>query len=292
MDAEISGFGLRARIGLRGAELLSLADADWGERVWQRDPRWWERSAPTLFPVIGRLPPDARIFPGAVAPMPLHGLAPHLPFAIAHRGEAELRLELQDGPATRDAYPHAFRLQMTFRLEPGALVIESRIENRKGGELPYAFGFHPGFSCPPEGATLLFECEESERARRASNGQLLPEGWTSPLEGRRLDLTLGLFAAGALVFDRIASRAVTLRAPDRPPLTVLWDTPNLGIWSKPGAPYLCIEPWAGLPPGQAGVSPGLLSLFPNAAVTYRLTIAMAPDDFRHIPDTRTGASRQ
>ena len=23
--------------------------------------------------------------------------------------------------------------------------------------------------------------------------------------------------------------------------------PHLGIWQKPGAPYVCIEPWCGLP---------------------------------------------
>jgi galactose mutarotase-like enzyme len=28
---------------------------------------------------------------------------------------------------------------------------------------------------------------------------------------------------------------------------VAYDAPHMGIWQLPGAPYLCIEPWWGLP---------------------------------------------
>jgi len=57
------------------------------------------------------------------------------------------------------------------------------------------------------------------------------------------------------------------------------DTPMLGIWQKPGARYLCIEPWAGIadPVGFDGdftEKPGLMILEVGAERSFRMNIRL------------------
>jgi galactose mutarotase-like enzyme len=50
------------------------------------------------------------------------------------------------------------------------------------------------------------------------------------------------------------------------------------VWTKPGAPFLCIEPWQGLadPVGYAGEfrdKPYVIALAPGESRNFRMTIA-------------------
>ena len=51
---------------------------------------------------------------------------------------------------------------------------------------------------------------------------------------------VGLFAADALIWDDLASRALSYGADGGSWLDIAFpDTPMLGLWQKPGANYLC-----------------------------------------------------
>ena len=99
----------------------------------------------------------------------------------------------------------------------------------------------------------------NEARRMLTNEQTLP-------------LTKSLFDENALVFTDLTSSAVTLRS-RRHPNAVRVDFPGfpcLGIWSKPAAPFVCIEPWFGHadPTGRAPGSPietkpGIVTLQPG-----------------------------
>jgi hypothetical protein len=57
------------------------------------------------------------------------------------------------------------------------------------------------------------------------------------------------------------------------------DLPLLGVWTKPGAPFLCIEPWQGLadPVGFADdfrAKPYVIAIPPAARRVLNLTIAI------------------
>jgi galactose mutarotase-like enzyme len=79
----------------------------------------------------------------------------------------------------------------------------------------------------------------------------LIDGTTYPVieNGRILPLRHGLFNNDALVFRNVPSRCLSLKS--RKSETAIevdyQSAPHLGIWQKPGAPYICIEPWHGLP---------------------------------------------
>ena len=59
-------------------------------------------------------------------------------------------------------------------------------------------------------------------------------------------MTYSLFERDALIFKKLKSNALTILENEIPILKVHFkDFPNLGIWTKVGAPFICIEPWFG-----------------------------------------------
>ena len=50
-----------------------------------------------------------------------------------------------------------------------------------------------------------------------------------------------------MVFKHLKSNELILLNKNKPVLSVQFEGfPYLGIWTKPNAPFLCIEPWCGL----------------------------------------------
>jgi galactose mutarotase-like enzyme len=252
---------LSAAINPFGAELTHLRDADGAELMTDADPAYWPKHAPILFPVVGVTHGGIRV-DGKSWPMTKHGFARDLPFAIVEQGPDHVVLALTDSPETRTLYPFAFRLEIAFRLEGATLAIEARVHNPADTPLPAQFGFHPAFAWPlPYGQArgdhrIVFDRDEPGRLREISaDGLIAATTADSPLDGRTLHLADALFAHDALVWDPVASDAVTYGAATGPRLRIAFpDTPALGIWTKPGAAFVCIEPWHGIadPEGFTG----------------------------------------
>ena len=99
-----------------------------------------------------------------------------------------------------------------------------------------------------------------------------------PGDGRTLRLDDGLFADDAMILRDAASRAVRFEHAER--AACAWrgrNLPDLGLWTKPGAPFLCIEPWAGHSDDRAGFTAssakaGIVMLAPGSAWTAAMTI--------------------
>ena len=89
-----------------------------------------------------------------------------------------------------------------------------------------------------------------------------------------------LFEDDALIWDRLASRGCTYGAPGGTSLAITFpDTPMLGVWQKPGADYICIEPWAGIadPAGFAGDfrdKPGVMALAAGTSRSFRMGVTV------------------
>jgi len=86
------------------------------------------------------------------APHSLHGLAWDTPFQAERVSDGEARMWL-DHPGG-DAWPWAFRLEQTVRLEPDALMLRMRLTSADEAPQPAGLGFHPFF--PRDGARLTF----------------------------------------------------------------------------------------------------------------------------------------
>ena len=66
--------------------------------------------------------------------------------------------------------------------------------------------------------------------------------------GNEIQLHHNLFNKDALVFKDLKSRKATLKSKTHGDIISVYydDFPYLGIWAKPNANYVCIEPWQGI----------------------------------------------
>ncbi len=277
---------IAAVIRAQGGELRSLRDAQGTEYLWQAGAAW-PRCAPLLFPIVGRLAGDTLRHDGKSYRMTQHGFARDRAFVFVERKNDACRLALADDEATRTIYPFAFRFEILYALAEGALDVTFTVSNPGAEPLPASFGAHPAFNWPldpgvaPEIYTLTFERDEAAPIRRLSGGLLRPEAFPTPVEGRVLRLREDLFADDAIVMDHVASASVRFAAPTGPSLEVAWEGfRELGLWMKPGARFLCIEPWLGFASplefdGPFIEKPGVLLIPPGesrrASMSIRIT---------------------
>ena len=271
----IASNALRATIARRGAELTQLGGAGGTEVLWQgTEP--WPRHAPNLFPIVGMLAGDTLRHAGKAYRVTQHGFARDRDFTWLEATPTTARLELRDDAATRVVYPFAFRFEIAYAIAGNTLEVVFTVENPGAAMLPASFGAHPAFRWPllpgiaKTDHVLTFGADEPAPIRRACGGFLAPERHPTPIRNRRLPLCDELFAISAIVMDAPASAWVRYSAPGAPAVTVAWDSgfPNLGIWSRPDAALLCIEPWHGMASalgwdGEFVDKPGIMRIPPG-----------------------------
>lgn len=260
-DDDIFGIAsdeLRVLVTPRGAEMTSIRTGD-KEWLWQGDPTWWSFRAPLLFPVIGTSPDGEVAVDGWPYPMLPHGFARHSVFTPVHHDTNCLRLELRDSPETRRSFPFTFCLTVEYRVDEARLEVTATIRNEDTRPMPFQFGFHPAFALPLAGGkstehTLILDQEaEPEMRRPSANGLMLPQRRPSPFHMGRLTLAPDLFANGAMVFDDGICGALEISSGSGPRVTMTArNLPVLALWQKQDAPFLCLEPWTGLPPDVGG----------------------------------------
>ncbi len=269
-----------------GAELTRLADAEGRDYLWNGDPQWWSGRSPLLFPMVGRAAGDKIRIGGKDYTLPQHGFARRSRFAVVDAAPTRCHLRLEDSAETRAAYPFAFRLEVAYELRDATLAIRSTVANTGETEAPFAFGYHPAFRWPlpsAEGAhEVAFEHPETAPIRYpdAADGLLTSETFANPFATGRLTLTPQLFARGALVFEKLASRRVTFSAAGGPSITLAFPgMPHFGLWTKPGAPFVCLEPWQGYAQirgyeREFAERPGMASLAPGASRAFAIEIGV------------------
>ena len=284
---EIASKTLSAAINPFGAELTHLRDAAGRELMTNADPAYWTGHAPLLFPIVGRLNGDRYRLDGAKYEMAKHGFARRSHFECTRHDADRAAFRLSDSAETRALWPFAFTLEADYRLAGATLFQTVSVTNSSAKPMPASFGFHPAFAWPlPYGAPradhhITFEkAEPAMLSRITEDGLIGNAGRESPLDGRRLVLRDDLFTADALVWDRIESRSVRYGAGAGPSLDIAFpDTPMLGIWTRPGAAYVCIEPWHGIadPAGFDGDiwdKPGIMRLEPEERRSFRMDVTL------------------
>jgi galactose mutarotase-like enzyme len=282
----LAGGDLAAIISPLGAELQSLSDAAGREYMTDADPAFWTGHAPLLFPIVGGLNGDSYRLDGQEYPLPRHGFARRSRFELVEAAWDRALLRLTDSDETRAAYPFAFVLEMEFTLQGCTLSMAATVRNPGTGVLPFSFGYHPAFAWPlPGGGEKLAHCIEFERdepacIRRLNEAGLLAWSETSPVAGRIMALHPSQYDRDAIIWDELASRRLTYRSPDGPALEIAFpELPCLGIWQKPGANFICIEPWAGQadPAGFSGDfrdKPGVMLLPPGESRSFRMDVTV------------------
>lgn len=249
---------LRIGIADQGAELVSIYDkSKERELVWQADPAFWNRHAPVLFPNVGQYYGKHFLHHGTYYAEGQHGFARDMEFVCVEESKTTLTHRLISSGETRKRYPFEFCFEITHTLKENTLTVGWKVRNTGDETMYFTIGGHPAFNVPPafdaafEDCSLLFEKDLEELhyiLLDTDTGTACPEKVCSlPLSQHRYPLKKDMFDKDALVFDGSQISYVALSGPDgRPYIAVKAEGfPNFGIWSKPGAPYVCLEPWCG-----------------------------------------------
>ncbi len=262
METILSNNFLRVKVKAKGAELSSVFDLrDNAEHLWQADPAFWDWHAPVLFPKIGESVNGEISVSGKKYKMQKHGLARHLDFSAEKKSETEVVFTLRSNEEILKQYPFRFCFQIGYVLEENKLRNISSVINEDNKPMPFTVGGHPAFAVPfftnamPAGRQEKLEdyFVEFEKVETISRHLIDENGLFNGVTERVLNnekaipLTKELFNRDALIFKDHVSRKISICSKNHnKKLTVEFaDFPYLGIWAKPGAPYVCIEPWIG-----------------------------------------------
>lgn len=232
-----------------GAELASVKCKQSNyEYIWQADPEVWGRHAPNLFPIVGRLQQDTYKIGDTSYKLGQHGFARDNEFDVVKWNPNELEFQLKSSPDTWASYPFDFQFRIAYALEGNALTITYKVKNTGNDPMPFSFGAHPAFNTSPiDGHRLRFEKEEEENSDTVVQG-IRTGQLRSVFQKDSIQLNNEIFDADALIFNKLKSTNIVLENSEANKIVGI-DFPGfpfLGIWAKPKANFVCIEPWCGI----------------------------------------------
>lgn len=240
-----------------GAQLKSIK-LNGREYLWQRDPAWWGKSAPILFPIVGSLRNGQAQTANGPTAMGRHGLARNYKHQIVSAAPDAVTYALDSTPETLEAFPFAFRLETTYRIVgPATVEHEFRVINTGTTPLPFIEGGHPAFNVPLDPAAgESFEDYEVRFAQKwtptcpmvLDNGLMDYAAAHTPFENDdRMRMAHDIFTHDAWVFQNVPGNTAELVS-TKTGHGVRCDFPgftSLGVWSMGDAPFVALEPWLG-----------------------------------------------
>ena len=241
---------LTVTISELGAELKSVL-CDGTEYMWNGDPAFWSGTAPMLFPICGSLKEDRYTYEGKEYRLQKHGYARSTRFAVESMEDDRVVFLHTSDEKTKQCYPFDYELRVRFALRDRAIEVGYEVKNLSEKTMYFNIGSHEAYATPEgieEYDVIFSECETLD-ACGLSGPLLNDERFPILKESRYLPLYERYFDMDTLVFKDIRSHSATLRnrKNGRAIRVDYPDADHLLIWHKQGAPFICLEPWNGLP---------------------------------------------
>ena len=257
MNHRLKNTDLEIQVNQIGMELSSIRSITSGkEYLWQGNPTFWAGQAPLLFPIIGALKDGQTLISGKKYSMPKHGIVRNSKKPVLKaKNEKSLLFSLKWDEESLKYYPFKFELEIEFTLDGKTLEVVHTISNHGDEPMFYSIGAHPAFNCPLnenevyEDYYLEFEQTENDSTWEVELSGLIGLDQKPVLNNTStLPLHKKIFEHDALIFKRLKSRKVTLKHQTEGSILAVDfdDFYYLGLWAKPGAPFICIEPWLGI----------------------------------------------
>lgn len=250
-----------AEIDEHGCQLTHLVNKQGGfDYIWNNDI--WPKHAPILFPAIGRSNDDAYLIDGQKYEMPQHGFAADFDFEVADKQADQVTLSLKSSDETKKYYPFDFGFDVTFALTDQGLTVSFEVQNDDDQDLSYSLGYHPAFNVPinqegsfddyrldlepAQDSLETYEIVKKPNPYRSGKVEKLPNYRNGTVE-----LDHDMFAKGLLIIKNEGIKTVKLysQVTEHSVTVDVSDFDHVTLWTKEGAdaPFLCIEPFNGLP---------------------------------------------
>lgn len=246
-----------------GAELQRIrATNDQTDYLWNGDPKYWKRHAPLLFPAIGNSNDGVYLLKDGTYSMTQHGFARDFPFEVVTESDTHVQLQQSDNDQTYEMFPFHYLLQVDYHLVANKLFIRFSVTNKSDREMPFSIGSHPAFNVPlnQEGSFEDYFIRTSPETDhlRIFEATLDPKPYRTGRVVRfgkdahgLIHLNHDMFKNGLLIFENPGIDEVELFSPKTNHSVVLniKQFPYFTLWTPEHdpAPFICIEPFAGLP---------------------------------------------
>ena len=255
----IKNNSLQISVKKLGAELCSIKSFTSGkEYMWDADPQYWGSYAPVLFPIIGSLKNGEFIFENKKYAVPKHGMIRNnksLKIDATKSDRIEYSYKYDD--ESLKLYPFKFEFFVRYILVHNSIVVEHEVINHSlDNAMYFSLGGHPAFKCPinknENYSDYYLEFDKVELIdtwELQSDGLIGPNKYPLLINSRQLSLNDSIFNKGAIIIKHLNSKKIYLksRKSDQVLSVEYPDFTSLAFWAIPGAQFVCIEPWIGLP---------------------------------------------
>lgn len=214
---------------------------------------YWKRHAPILFPSVGKLKKNQTIINGKIYEMNQHGFARDMEFEPITKLDNFHSYVLRSNKRTLEKYPYEFSLYTTYRMDQNNVTTIYKVVNEGDTDMPFGIGGHPAFKIDLDELKKENYCIEFEEEENKIHFLYLVDGLVgidyakNILEDKkRITITPNTFNNDAIIMKGITSTVVHLKKKDTGEKLLSMDFtgfPYLALWSKPNAPFICIEPW-------------------------------------------------
>lgn len=214
---------------------------------------YWNRHFPVLFPIVGKLKQNRTIINGRTYELCQHGFARDLEFEPITKLDNFHSYVLKSNSSTMIKYPFDFSLYVTYRTDENKLTTIYRVINEGNTNMPFGIGGHPAFKIDQNDLANGEYYLEFEEEERKIHFLYLIDGLVGTDYARNIMTDLkkiyinrDSFKNDAIIMKGLTSHKISLkkRTGNKTLITMDFEGfPYLAIWSKPGAPFICIEPW-------------------------------------------------
>ena len=204
-----------------------------------------------MFPICSALKGGKFTYGGKDYSLPKHGFARLCDFTATKISESSAFFTLTSSDETLAVYPFNFELRVIYTLVGGSLSVKYGVENKGEDTMYFSIGSHEAYATPEgiEEYEIAFDVAVNLEKTLIENS--LTTDKTVPVLKNSCILPLEVMNKedDALVFRAVPFKAVTLRKRNatRGVRVDFPDMKHMLLWHIKGAPYICIEPWSGLP---------------------------------------------
>ena len=210
---------------------------------------YWKRQAPILFPIVGQLKNSQTQIEGETYEMSQHGFARDMDFEEISKTENKHHYMLKYNEGTLKKYPYKFELHVIYEIIGDTLTVTYKVKNIDDKIIYFGLGGHPAFNCDysnGEYEIVFSENEDKIEFLKLKNGLIDTEKAQNILQDNKIYLKEDTFDNDAVIMKNLKSNKVVLQNHETNQKILELDFtgfPYLALWSKKGAPFVCIEPW-------------------------------------------------
>jgi len=240
---------MTVKINELGAEIKSIRCND-TEYIWGSLKEVWSDCCPLLFPICGGLKDDKYTFEGKEYILQKHGYGSETMFEVESATTTQAVFFHESNEETKACFPFDYELRIIYTLDDTSLKVTYQVDNKSGKTMYFSIGSHEGYYTPEgiEDYDVVFPQNETLSSYVLYGNLLSDQKLPIIKDTNVLPLYDKYFTIDALVFKDLQSRSAMLRnRKTGKAVKIEFDyAPYFLLWHKPNAPYICLEPWAGV----------------------------------------------